>query len=105
MWKIALITLSIVTLFACSEKRELTFEEKYPSGWYSDGESWMSIGRALGTSNIGGCGIFEYRPHSQYRSDFLVRCSNDGNNWKYYKVDISNNEARGPFSLASLKKG
>lgn len=70
---------------------------KYDLSWKSNGATFTSIGRTLANNNIRGCGEFYYRNSIQDKGEYLVGCSGDGINWKYYIVWILLDEVMGPY--------
>jgi len=47
----------------------------------------IDFGRILVSNNIVGCG--EYKVYKMSPNDYLLACTRDGKNWKYYELKLN----------------
>ncbi|MFJ3486628.1 hypothetical protein ACIPL1_24965 [Pseudomonas sp. NPDC090202] len=75
---------------------EKTTEELYPAPWVYEFSN--TITTALVEAKVKGCGIYKYRVSSGSKSEFLVYCSRDNQNWKAYMVWPNIHKVLGPYA-------
>lgn len=73
-----------------------TLSEQYPAPWVYEFSN--TITTALVEAKVKGCGIYKYRVSSGSKSEFLVYCSRDNENWKAYLVWPNIHKVLGPYA-------
>jgi hypothetical protein len=58
----------------------------------------VDITKTLVKKGIRGCGEYQFKRVGSGNSDFLVRCTRDGQNWKLYRVHTYMDRVTGPIS-------
>lgn len=59
--------------------------EDYPGAWYSPVKGLLiQIGRILLNQDIKGKGDIHVKNHKRHDDEYLLACSQDGENWDYY---------------------
>ena len=83
---VGLVTLVIyINFFSSNDKGDIGDSSiKYEANWHEDFNT--EISKTFVKNGIRGCGQYSYKARQTYISEYLVRCTADGVNYKYYLV-------------------
>ena len=93
----ALISIAFLNLAGCGNSLDTPLSERYSGSWQEDFD--LGITKTLVAKGVSGCGQYKFRESSKDRGEYLVYCTNDGNNWTAYLVWPNISEVTGPHAL------
>lgn len=69
-----------------NNKPEGAPDARFENDWQSgiDNEHFAKISKLMVENNIGGCGEMYSRENTEHNNEFLIACTSDGSNFKYY---------------------
>lgn len=99
MKKLLLILIGILAFFwligklSGGSSNVIDDERTYQNSWQSpNSEQLVSISKLMVKNNISGCG--EYHIKEIESQEYIIACTSDGTNWKYYVAWTRNDEIK-----------
>ena len=91
--------------FSCGESnQDKSVNQIYPMPWRdTQGNEIATIGRALVKNNVKVCGQYVVRPSAQYKGEYLVACTPDGQKYVYFLVWVDTEVVNGPFDDVTVE--
>jgi len=89
-----------IGLFACGEvvTSNVSVNDQYQLPWKSPERELIQIGKTLVRSKITGCGELYVRKSKTSDSEYLVACTRNTTEWRFYVVKTNDNTVNGPLT-------
>ena len=98
--KYSLVLAVLIEAFGCGEgdTSNISVNDRYELPWKSPGNELLQIGKVLVVNKITGCGELYVRRRKTGDNEYLVACTRDTKNWRYYVVKTNESTVEGPLT-------